>query len=90
MDEQDSDGGPGLPLQMSQRLMAQAIDESIWYGFVVVGSKREFLKVGESSRVDIAFLDDEGARNAFPIDTVFRFGDGVRTRGTIELQAYLF
>lgn len=86
LSEQDSDGNAARPLQKGQRLMAQAIDGSIWYGFVLVSSEHEFIMPGEYSYVEIAFLDDKGAKKAFPIDTVIHFGDGMRTRGTIELR----
>jgi len=89
LDERDSDGVQGRPLQMSHRLMAKAHDGSIWYGFVIVGSDREVLEVGKSAQIGIAFLDGEGAKKAFPINKPIRFGDGVRTRGSIELQRYV-
>lgn len=89
LDERDSDGMRGRPLQMSQRLMAQAHDGSIWYGFVIINSDQPLLEVGKSARVGIAFLDEEGAKRAFPISKLIRFGDGVRTRGSIELQQYV-
>jgi hypothetical protein len=86
LNEQGSDDNAVRPLHMGQRLMAQAVDGSIWYGFVLVSSEQEFIRPGECSCVEIAFLDDEGAKKAFPIDTVIHFGDGIRTRGTIELR----
>lgn len=89
LDERDSVGVSGRPLHMSQRLMAEALDGSIWYGFVVVKAECESLEVGESALVEILFLDKQGARDAFPVNTAIRFGDGVRSRGTIELKSYL-
>lgn len=88
LDPVDSDGKHGRTLFKSERLMARAHDGSSWYGFIIIEMHTDTLEAGSEAQVGIAFLDDEGAKNAFPVNKPFLFGSGVKTRGSITLDRY--
>lgn len=90
LDEHDSAGRlVNTPLRVDHRLMARAHDGSIWYGFVLLECGQPAVQPGKSASIGIAFLNDEEAREAFPVGKPIRFGDGVSTRGTLTLECYL-
>lgn len=69
--------------------MALTPDGTSWYGFIILEMQEELLMPGDSAQVGIAFLDDQGARMTFAVGEPFRFGNGVKTRGSITLERYV-
>jgi hypothetical protein len=89
LDAIDSEGASGRRLHKDERLMALTPDGGSWYGFIILDMQGELLVPGDSAHVGIAFLDDQGARKTFAVGEPFRFGNGVRTRGSITLKLYV-
>jgi len=77
LDEVQSNGAPGTPIETSRaRLMALSMKSpSMWFGFVIDGAK--VILPGSEVDVRVAFLDHDGARAAFVPGASVLFGDGV-------------
>lgn len=88
LDQVDSEGREGRPIHVqSERLMALSLRvKSTWFGFILKGVDTSIINPGQSVHVDAVFLDDVGAREAFPLNTSILFGDGVSSRGVLFFQ----
>ncbi|WP_396615651.1 hypothetical protein ACHZ97_15590 [Lysobacter soli] len=82
----DSYGRPGRLLPIATTRPAARAESGVWYGFAIA-AELDTIGVGQSVSVRVAFLDEEGARQAFESETPIPFGDGVILRGTLMLTS---
>ena len=88
VDRVRSRGTPGRPLDYTTRPMARQVHGVGWYTFIVADDRCE-IGVGETATVEVAFLNEEGARVDFPIGMRTVFGDGPAIYGTFVLERWL-
>ena len=88
LDEVDSGGGIARPIIVAEaRLMALSLKmKNVWYGFVVTYVEKAIIIPGDIVDVRVTFLNDIGARDAFPQRASILIGDGVCSRGVIVLK----
>ena len=87
LDAFSSSGAPNAPMDlMNSRPMALSMkDRNLWYGFIVTKCDSEIINPGQSVSLEVAFLNIEEARAAFPLKSSFLFGDGVSSKGVALL-----
>lgn len=90
LDEVDSSGKNVSPLDSSNaRPSAVSLSPGmVWFGFVLNEAAGRVIQPGEQASCWISFLNHEGAMEAFPPGASFLFGDGVSTRGVINIVAF--
>lgn len=90
LDKIDSSGNSVSPMDSSNArpLVVSLSRGMVWFGFILNEAGGRVIQPGEQVSCWISFFNHDGAMEDFPTGASFLFGDGVATRGVINIVSF--